>query len=154
MSPSGKEFKSVKKTLTEQGGFETAIELPRTAITGTYTVELYTSNDVLLTTDYISVEEFMPDRIKVKSALKKKEYYPGDELKADIRADNLYGTPASERNWEAELSLNRYYFSSKNSLHITLLFMGVKVIYLQKQLKALPTIMVKQQRYLMFHLNM
>lgn len=113
LSPSGKEFKSVKKTLTEQGGFETAIELPRTAITGTYTVELYTSNDVLLTTDYISVEEFMPDRIKVKSALKKKEYYPGDELKADIRADNLYGTPASERNWEAELSLNRYYFSSK-----------------------------------------
>ena len=113
LSPSGKEFKSIKKTLSEQGGFETSIELPRTAVTGTYTVELYTSNDVLLTSEYISVEEFMPDRIKVKATLGKKEYYPGDELKSAIRADNLYGTPASNRNWEAEMNLSKAYFSSK-----------------------------------------
>jgi len=113
LSPSGKEFKTIKKTLDDQGGFETAIALPRAAVTGTYTVELYTSNDVLLTSEYISVEEFMPDRIKVKSNLSKKEYYPGENVPLKINADNLYGTPASNRNWEAELNLNRFYFSSK-----------------------------------------
>ena len=113
LSPSGKEFKSLKKTLDDQGGFETGIVLPKTANTGTYTVELYTSNDVLLTTRYISVEEFMPDRIKVSSNLNKKEYYPGDEVKTSIKADNLYGTPAANRNWEAEINLSRSYFSSQ-----------------------------------------
>ena len=113
LSPSGKEFKSLKKTLDDQGGFETGIVLPKTATTGTYTVELYTSNDVLLTTSYISVEEFMPDRIKVSSNLNKKEYYPGDEVKTSIKADNLYGTPAANRNWEAEINLSRSYFSSQ-----------------------------------------
>lgn len=113
ISPSGKEFKSIKKTLDDQGGFETGIEIPKSAVTGTYTVQLFTSNDLLLTSRYISVEEFMPDRIKVKSTLKKNEYYPGDQVPVAIKADNLYGTPASNRNWEAELNLNRYYFSSK-----------------------------------------
>lgn len=113
VSPSGKEFKSVKKTLDDQGGFETSIEIPRTAVTGTYTAELYSSNDILLATENISVEEFMPDRIRVKSVLNKKEYYPGDDVKTEINADNLYGTPASNRNWEAEMNLSKFYFSSK-----------------------------------------
>ncbi len=113
LSPSGKEFKSVKKTLNEQGAFEVEFDIPRAAVTGSYTAELYSSNDVLLASQYISVEDFMPDRIRVNSTLNKKEYYPGDELPVAIMADNLYGTPAGNRNWEAEMNLNKFYFSSK-----------------------------------------
>ncbi len=113
LSPSGKEFKSLKKTLDDQGGFETSVELPRNVVTGTYTVELFSSNEILIATENISVEEFMPDRIRVRSALDKKEYYPGDPVALKINADNLYGTPASNRNWEAEMNLSKFYFSSK-----------------------------------------
>lgn len=113
MSPSGKEFKSLRKTLDDQGAFETAVDFPVSAITGTYAVELYASNDVLLATQYISVEEFMPDRIKVSASLNKKELFPGETVTANITADNLYGTPAAERNWESELNIRPYVFSSK-----------------------------------------
>lgn len=104
-SPSGKEFKSVRKTLSNQGGFETAIEIPNGVMTGTYTVQLYSSNDIVLATKYISVEEFMPDRIKVTAHNNKKEYKPGETITSTIQADNLYGTPASERNWQSELNI-------------------------------------------------
>lgn len=113
VSPSGKEFKSVKKTLDDQGGFEASIDIPKAAVTGTYTAELYSSNDVLLNSEYISVEEFMPDRIRVDASLPKKEFYPGDAVTNTIIANNLYGTPAANRNWEAEMNLNKFYFSSK-----------------------------------------
>ncbi len=111
-SPSGKEFKSIKKTLNDQGAFEADVELSRSVVTGTYSAELYSSNDVLLASKNISVEEFMPDRIRVNASLPKKEYYPGDPIQVSIQADNLYGTPASSRKWEAEVNLNRYYFNS------------------------------------------
>lgn len=111
-SPSGKEFKSVRKTLSNQGGFETAIELPKGVMTGTYSIQLYSSNDILLATNYISVEEFMPDRIKVQAHNNKKEYKPGETIQSTIQADNLYGTPAAERNWQSELNIWPYTFSS------------------------------------------
>ena len=34
-------------------------------MTGTYVIEVYAANDVLLASRRISVEEFVPDRIKV-----------------------------------------------------------------------------------------
>jgi len=38
-------------------------------MTGTYTVQVYTGNDVLLNSYEISVEEFVPDRMKVSLKL-------------------------------------------------------------------------------------
>jgi uncharacterized protein YfaS (alpha-2-macroglobulin family) len=48
--PNGKEFKAIRKNLGDQGSTEGSIELPLTAITGTYSLEVYTSNDILLST--------------------------------------------------------------------------------------------------------
>ena len=76
--PNGKEFKAIPKNLNEQGSMEGSIDLPLTAITGTYSLEVYTSNDILLSTQPFHVEEFVPDRIKVTATLNKDFYEPGN----------------------------------------------------------------------------
>ncbi|HMZ87954.1 MAG TPA: alpha-2-macroglobulin [Chitinophagales bacterium] len=113
ISPSGKDFKTLRKTIDDQGGFETGIDIPKNAVTGTYTVQLFSSNDILLASEYISIEEFMPDRIKVSGSLNKQNYYPGESVQSTIVANNLYGTPAAERNYESEFNLQQHFFSSK-----------------------------------------
>lgn len=113
LSPAGKEFKTLKKTTNNNGAFETAIDMPLNAVTGNYTAQLLTANDILIASKIISVEEFMPDRIKVNASLQKSEYRPGEKITVAIQADNLFGTPAADRNWEAEMNLQRRYFHSQ-----------------------------------------
>lgn len=110
LTPEDKQAVNMRKTLDAQGACEAEWNIPQTASTGTYTVELYTSNDVLLATKYISVEEFLPDRIHVQTTLNTNLCAPGDKLNTAIRADNLYGTPASGRNWQSELQFTRETF--------------------------------------------
>ena len=113
LNPSGKEFSTVKKNLDEQGSAEVKFILPASAMTGLYTLEVYSGNDVLLNYSKLSIEEFMPDRIKVVSVLNKTELKPGDSLINNITATNLYGPPAANRNYEMTLNLSRKYFSVK-----------------------------------------
>jgi len=111
--PNGKEFTTLKGTLSEQGSWESSLQLPEVALTGSYTMEVYTLNDILLNTSYISVEEFMPDRIKVKQATSKTSYVAGEKIELSGEALNLYGTPATNRNYQIRLSVNRKYFAPK-----------------------------------------
>ncbi len=67
--PNGKELKTFRKTLNEQGSVEGNIDVPAAAITGSYNLEVYTSNDILLGNKNFSIEEFVPDRIKVTAKL-------------------------------------------------------------------------------------
>ena len=125
--PNGKEFGLLRKILNEQGSCEVQFAPPPTAITGNYVVEVFTGNDVLLNSYNISVEEFMPDRMKVSLKLDKDEYREGDVINASIQADNLFGTPAAGRNYQCELNLSKstftsdkfpdFDFSIKNDLH-------------------------------------
>lgn len=112
--PNGKEYRANRYTLNEQGSFETAIDLPAGIVTGTYTAELYSANDVLLTSQYISVEEFMPDRISVNFTTDKEQYAIGGTVDVALRAMNLFGPPAANRNYEMEFSLVRKQFLPKN----------------------------------------
>lgn len=111
--PNGKEFATNRKILNAEGACETTFETPPTAMTGTYTLEVYTGNDLLLNSYNISVEEFVPDRIKATLSLNKKEYDLGDSIKAIIQADNLFGTPATNRNYDMELNMNKKEFKAK-----------------------------------------
>ncbi|SDL76944.1 hypothetical protein SAMN05421823_10868 [Catalinimonas alkaloidigena] len=111
--PNGREFLTQRGTLDDQGAFATQFELPAAAVTGTYEVEAYTSNDVLLTTYPISVEEFMPDRIKVNLQLAKETAGPGETVTADLTATNLFGPPAAGRKYEVEFSIRRVPFRPK-----------------------------------------
>ncbi|MEO6168088.1 MAG: MG2 domain-containing protein, partial [Chitinophagales bacterium] len=111
--PSGKEYQSYKKTPGDQGAFETSFYLPPAIVTGSYTIELYTGNDVLIQSRRISVEEFVPDRIKVVTTVDKQTAKPNDVVKAEVVATNLFGPPAANRNYELQLTLNRNSFSAK-----------------------------------------
>ena len=71
LMPNGKELKSFRKNLNEEGSLEGSIDIATSAITGRYTLEVYTSNDVLLASKNFSVEEFVPDRIRVNAKLDK-----------------------------------------------------------------------------------
>lgn len=112
-SPNGKEFANYRKILNEQGSAEAAFSLPATAMTGTYTLEVFTGNEVLLNSYAISVEDFMPDRIKATLKIDKTDYKPGDSIRGILQADNLFGTPAAGRNYEVQLNMNKKEFESK-----------------------------------------
>lgn len=111
--PNGKDFQNIRGTLNEQGAFETSFKLPESTVTGTYSVELYTSTNVLLNSIRISVEEFIPDRIKVIANVSKAELSLEDKLTTSLQAVNLFGPPAANRNYEVELSLTRRYFTAE-----------------------------------------
>lgn len=113
ISPNGKTYKTVRKTLNKHGSFEASIDLSTAAMTGRYTAQVYSANDVLMNSKSIMVEEFMPDRIKVKLDLDKEDAKTGDEIKASVLATNFFGPPAANRNYEIEMSLRRMYFSPK-----------------------------------------
>lgn len=108
--PNGKEFLSFRRTQNAQGASEIRFLLPADIMTGMYSVQVFSGNDVLLASERFSVEEFMPDRISVKVKTDKTEYAPNEEVKLNIDAKNLFGPPAANRNLESELNLSIGYF--------------------------------------------
>lgn len=111
--PNGKELRSFRKSLNEQGSTEAQIELSASAITGTYVLEMYTSNNVLIASQNFSIEEFVPDRIKVTATLDREYFQPGQSGKLSINAVNFFGPPAANRKYELEVQLRSANFNPK-----------------------------------------
>ncbi|ULQ55926.1 MG2 domain-containing protein [Flavihumibacter rivuli] len=111
--PTGKELKTIRKNLNAQGMLEGSLDIATAAITGSYTMEVYTGNDVLLTTKNFMVEEFVPDRIKVNTKLDKAQLKPGEKANLSITATNFFGPPAANRKYETEIQVNQLAFSPK-----------------------------------------
>ena len=109
--PNGKELKTFRKSLNEEGSLEGNIDLAVSAITGSYTLEVYTSNDVLLSSRNFSVEEFVPDRIRVSAKLGKPALRPGESTTLAINAVNFFGPPAANRNYETEIQVKQKSFT-------------------------------------------
>ncbi|HEX7844654.1 MAG TPA: MG2 domain-containing protein, partial [Chitinophagaceae bacterium] len=109
--PNGKELKLIRKTLNEEGSVEGSIDIAASAITGSYTLEVYTSNDVLLASKNFSIEEFVPDRIRINTKLDKTFLRPGESTNLSVNAMNFFGPPAANRNYETEIQLKQKYFS-------------------------------------------
>ncbi|HTF82161.1 MAG TPA: MG2 domain-containing protein, partial [Cytophagales bacterium] len=113
-TPNGNEFAKVKGTVNAAGAFAATFNIPVAAMTGTYTIEVYSANKVLLNAKNISIEEFMPDRISVKADLDKQEVAPGQRITLTATASNLFGTPAASRNYEVNYSIAKKYLYFKN----------------------------------------
>jgi len=111
--PNGKELKSFRKNLNEEGSVEGTIPIDISAITGSYSLEVYTSNDVLLGSRNFMIEEFVPDRIKVNTKLDRNFLKPGESTSLDITALNFFGPPAANRNYECEIQVKHKYFSTE-----------------------------------------
>ena len=110
--PNGREHSSYQVTLTDQGSASFNVALDGSTVTGTYMAELYSSNRVLLASKPISVEEFLPDRIKVGLETDASRYSAGEAMTSTITATNLFGPPAAYRNYELTLNLQRLPFTS------------------------------------------
>jgi alpha-2-macroglobulin len=115
--PNGKDFVTKKGTLNAEGAFATSIVLPSSIVTGTYTAEVYTANDVLLQSKYLSIEEFLPDRIKLTTTLNNTALNLSQTLGVTTKAENFFGPPASDRKYEMEMTLKRKYFAPKGFEH-------------------------------------
>jgi uncharacterized protein YfaS (alpha-2-macroglobulin family) len=111
LMPNGKELKSIRKSLNEEGSVEGDIDIASSAITGSYTLEVYTSNDILLAAKNFSIEEFVPDRIRVSTKLDKTFLRPGESASLAINATNFFGPPAANRNYETEIQVKQKYFA-------------------------------------------
>ncbi|MEP7279795.1 MAG: MG2 domain-containing protein [Bacteroidota bacterium] len=113
LMPNGKELKTFRKTLNEQGSLEGSVNITAAAITGSYSLEVYNGNDVLLGTQNFRVEEFVPDRIEVSAKLDKESLVAGEQAKLSINAVNFFGPPAANRNYECEIQVKQKSFSPK-----------------------------------------
>ncbi len=113
IAPNGKTFVTLKKTLDKFGSFTADIKLPQAAPTGGYTAEVYTTTNVYLNSIRIKVEEFVPDRIKVKATTNKKDIRLSDALLINLQVNNLFGPPAANRKYEIQQNIKRKYFYSK-----------------------------------------
>ena len=111
--PNGKELKTFRKNLNEQGSLEGNVDISAAAITGSYSLEVYNGNDVLLGSQNFMVEEFVPDRIKVTTKLDKESLATGESAKLDINAVNFFGPPAANRNYECEIQVKQNSFNPK-----------------------------------------
>jgi alpha-2-macroglobulin len=111
--PNGKELKTFRKNLNDQGSLEGSVDIALSAITGSYSLEVYTSNDVLLATQPFRIEEFVPDRIKVTAKLDKPFLEAGDASRLNIHAVNFFGPPAANRNYECEIQVKQRSFNPK-----------------------------------------
>ncbi len=114
VTPNGREYRTWRKSTNEQGAVETEVALDAAVLTGTYTMEVYNANDVLLASQPVSVEEFMPDRIKVDLSGAAKEYVSGSTVALTATAFNLFGPPAANRTYEMESQLKRKGFFAKD----------------------------------------
>ena len=112
--PTGKEYASLQKNLSASGAAEARFLLPPSVMTGLYTLEVLTANDVLLTSRQVSVEEFIPDRLKVTVKTDRAVAKPGQPVSALITAQNLFGPPAADRKFEVEFSLKEKLFRPKD----------------------------------------
>jgi uncharacterized protein YfaS (alpha-2-macroglobulin family) len=110
--PTGKEYASLGEKLNTTGAVESRFILPATVMTGLYSLEVLTGNDVLLTSKQVSVEEFIPDRMKVTVTAAPTVLRPAQTVTANILAQNLFGPPAAGRKFEVEFSLKEKTFSA------------------------------------------
>ncbi len=113
MLPSGRPYQTQRLTLDAQGGGGSRFILPPTVMTGRWSLEVLTANDVLLASRALSVEEFLPDRLRLKVAVDKPVVQPGQEQSTTLTATTLFGPPAAHRRYEVEFSLRPKTFQPK-----------------------------------------
>ncbi len=112
ISPTGKVFDEFKKTLNEQGSFELKFNMPDYALTGEYKTEIYIGSNQLIGVYSFSVENFVPDKIRVTLKKDKEKYYPGNFVLISTDAEFLFGADAAGLKYEADIQLRHQPFVS------------------------------------------
>lgn len=113
ITPTGKIFDEFKQVLNEQGSFELSYKVPEFAQTGGYTAEVYSGSEHLIGTYSYSVEEFVPDKIRVTLKNEKETAFPGETVSIDTEAEFLFGSRAAGLKYEVVTALKHRPFRSK-----------------------------------------
>ncbi len=96
--PDGKLKKILKGKPNSNGIMERAIQFSDYDKTGTYPIRVFLG-DKLIGKDSIKLEDFMPERIKVKPKLNKKEFFINETPTLKLKANYLFGPPVKGGNF-------------------------------------------------------
>ncbi|NBC16150.1 MAG: hypothetical protein GVY18_02410 [Bacteroidetes bacterium] len=107
--PDGSLLTEQRARLNEEGGTAFEVDVPDYALTGRYSAVLQVGEDELGRTTF-SVEEFIPDRMKVRVDLDQPRYTPGDAMQIAVEGLTLFGPPAAGRTVQASVSIEKYPF--------------------------------------------
>ncbi|HEX9614454.1 MAG TPA: MG2 domain-containing protein, partial [Bacteroidota bacterium] len=114
LNPKGSLVSEQQRTLNGQGSFEISYQTTlQTSLTGDYSVGLYTGDDGYLATMNVSVEDFVPDRLKVNLRASAETAKPGETVRFEFQAFNFFGPPAAGRNFEFGGTFEHIPFRSK-----------------------------------------
>ena len=109
--PDGKILNEQRATLNEQGATEFDISVPEYVMTGKYIAMLMVGKKEEIGRTSFNVEEFVPDRMKVKLTSAKDSYTVGESMKINVEAVTLFGPPAAGRRVLADIDIEAYTFS-------------------------------------------
>ncbi|NUN10578.1 MAG: hypothetical protein HUU54_15490 [Ignavibacteriaceae bacterium] len=113
LGPGGRVLEEYNKLLNEQGSFEIAYKLTDYAQTGIYVCEVTSGSGTLLDNYLFNVEEFMPEKLRVKVEAEKKYVQRGMNVPVTIDAEYLFGAKAAEMKFDMNVKLRPKIFSSK-----------------------------------------
>ncbi len=116
--PRGLTVQTNRVALNESGFLEWSYRTGEASLTGQYRVNMYlvTKNvrDVLLGSTTVRVEEFLPDRMKIKTTLSEERsegWVSPKDLKGLVNLQNLYGSTAEGHRVTARLRLTHGTFN-------------------------------------------
>lgn len=109
--PDGKILSEHRATLNDQGAAEFTVPVPDYVKTGEYTAVLLIGEKEEIGRRSFNVEEFMPDRMKVKVSTDKDSYSPGDNMTIDVEGIMLFGPPAAGRRVQTDIEIESFLFS-------------------------------------------
>ncbi|HVZ81150.1 MAG TPA: alpha-2-macroglobulin [bacterium] len=95
--PQSKVFLETMAKSQSDGGFDLDIPIPTYAKTGKYRASLTIGEKNEVGAVSFSVEDFIPDRIRVAVKTDKDSYQLGDSLQAHVQGDFLFGAPAANQ---------------------------------------------------------
>ena len=112
LSPRGRTVDEFKLVLNRQGSFEQTFDMPAYALTGEYRAELSTGGDKLIGVYSFSVEDFVPDKVRVTLTPGKVKLVPGETVVVDVDAEFLFGAKAANLQYTADVQLRHRPFTS------------------------------------------
>ena len=103
--PEDRVFEELMGALSDNGACEFKVIFPSYARTGQYRARLILGEDEEIGRTSFSVEEFIPDRMKVEIVPDKPSYHTGETAAVQVKAVNLFGPPAAGRRVEGGCQL-------------------------------------------------
>ncbi len=126
INPLGRVNAEVMQKLNKQGSFELIHQTRDADITGEYRIELYTANNIFLQSYKISLEDFVPERIKVTIDPSKKKSKPGDNISFSLSAATFFGPAAAGRNYELEINYQSVPYASEKFPDFNFSHLGIE----------------------------